>query len=88
MGLETLLEILRERVDLRAEFRRFLDKKPVFAVAEFEDVRTSDSLAFVSVPRLQMSDEFRVFLAAIRANQGDAHVFGRGTGCVGSIGHG
>jgi hypothetical protein len=79
-GLETLLSILRERVDLRAEFCRFLDKKPVFAFAEFEDVGAAVASASISVPRLQMTDEFRVFMATLgaRANERDAHVFRRG----------
>jgi hypothetical protein len=75
-GLESLLGILRERVDLRTEFRRFLDKKPVFAVAEFKDVGTADATAGVSVPHLKMSDGFRVFIAALRASKRDAHVLG------------
>jgi hypothetical protein len=82
-AFDDLLGIIRERVELVASVREFFDKGPVIALIEVEKVGASDPVTGVSVPHLKESDEFRVFVAALRANQSQTGVLG-GTDSVGA----
>lgn len=86
---EGLLGLIRSRVEYVAKFREFLDQRPVLVVVESENVRTAAAATSVFVPLPKVSDEFRVFVSTLGAEQGDGGLFRHSevTG-VGGVGHG
>lgn len=56
--------------ELVAEIDKFFDEYPVIAaVRHVENESTSDSLALKFIPLLEVSDNFRAFVTALRARQ-------------------
>jgi hypothetical protein len=70
-----LLGFIRSRVEYVTSFREFLKKKPVLVVVESENVATSDAAAAVFVPLPKVSEDFRVFVSALRTGQRDGEIF-------------
>ena len=82
---ENLLSVVRDRIELIAKFRDFLNQRPILAVIKIENIGTAGPLAPVSIARAKMTDDFRAFVAALKADQGDT---GIRSGSLGDIGHG
>jgi len=68
-ALEALLAVAKDRVELRAQVREFLDEFPTLAIGEIEHgIATA---AGESIARLKCGKDLEVFLAALRANKPD-----------------
>jgi hypothetical protein len=82
-----LLALVGERVEVVAKVRDVLNQHTIIAITEFEDIGAAVPSAGIPVTRLKVSDEFRVFLPALRTDQGNAGILGRADGpAVGSVG--
>lgn len=79
-ALAELASLINARIVDVAFVREFFDKHPIIAViGQVENVggNTSVALAGESKPRLKVSDEFRGFVTALRADQSNTNLLCR-----------
>ena len=75
-----LLAFIRSRVEFVKSFREFLKQRPILVVVESKDVGAPGASTCVFEPLPKVSDDFRIFVAALRAKEGDGCVFSGGVG--------